>query len=325
MLERLPIVVGAGSKRELERPRQGSLDARIEVVELRSRALLLADGAMEGGQEKPHQRVFQDAEVGEDRLRVSPHISRNVRVVDDRPVRLRRDLEELSKRIESPDDLFGDDLFLQVGLRIRAEKRPSVFVAVQRVDPRQRSPAQRLVEIEGVPQLRDGEREQLMDEGPARQQIRRPAPELPAARSGERKPHGGALDQPMHHVQQPGDALYFVQQNPLHRGRQGSDLSLEPARVPPIAILGLRIQQIHIQRPVRVEGFPEVGGLARAASSEQEERVAAASVQEPAEHTVMVLEIWIVFHISIRNMDHVPRNQSAAAAAGGAEGTLRPR
>jgi hypothetical protein len=83
--------------------------------------LLLPDRAVIGGQVKAHQRVFQDAEVGNDGLRIRPHVTGDVGVVDDGTARLRRHLQELPERIQPSDDLFGDNLLLQVGERIRAQ------------------------------------------------------------------------------------------------------------------------------------------------------------------------------------------------------------
>ena len=51
-----------------------------------------------------------------------------------------------------------------------------------------------VVEIERMLQLRHGERVEVVHERAARQEIRRPTPELPGARSGEHEPLAGALD-----------------------------------------------------------------------------------------------------------------------------------
>ena len=115
VLERLPVLVGPGPKRHVERSLQRSPDPGVEVVELRIGALLLPDRAVKRGQEKADQRVFQDAEVGDDGLRIRCHVPREVGVVDDRAIRLRGDLQELPERIEPADELLGDDLLFQVG------------------------------------------------------------------------------------------------------------------------------------------------------------------------------------------------------------------
>ena len=78
VLERLSVFVGSRLKRDVESPFQGPLDARIEVVELRTGALLLPHGAVECGQEKAHQGVFQNREVGDDGLRIGSHVPCNV-------------------------------------------------------------------------------------------------------------------------------------------------------------------------------------------------------------------------------------------------------
>ena len=56
----------------------------------------------------------------------------NVGVVDDRAVRLRGDFEKPPERIEPSDDLFGHDLFFQVGQGVRSKVCPSIFIGVQR-------------------------------------------------------------------------------------------------------------------------------------------------------------------------------------------------
>ena len=140
VLERFPVLVGARLERDVERPFQRSFDAGIEVVEFRIRALLFPDGAVIGGQERAHQRVFQDAEIGDDGLGIGSHVSGDVGVVDDRAVRLRRDLQELPEWIEPADDLLGHDLLSQVGQRVGTKVCPFLLRALQRVDLGQACP-----------------------------------------------------------------------------------------------------------------------------------------------------------------------------------------
>ncbi len=79
----------------------------------------------------------------------------------------------------------------------------------------------------------------------------------------------------MYHIEQLGDFLDLVDNNPAELPQTSPDLLHQLTRVDGVAVLLLGIQEVDPQRLIGCEQLSEKGGLARASRAKQEEAAGA--------------------------------------------------
>src|SRR5206468_6814730 len=112
-----------------------------------------------------------------------------LRVVDPLPARQRDRVEEATIAAEISRCGLGLDLLAEVDLAIGPEDLDGLVVAP--IDAGQHAQAERAIPVD-VARLEDGERVEMLEDHPAREQARTPAAELARARSGEHEANGAA-------------------------------------------------------------------------------------------------------------------------------------